>query len=119
MARASMGLASSPAFLQHRMERLFAPYLWKFVLVHIDDIIVFSPSEEQHLVDLEITLRLLRQSGVTLSLKKCASMESSTSKCEAKWRRHQISRCNMDCRRRHFLCRHVYSRRLLPSAVGT
>lgn len=59
MTRATMGLTSSLAFLQHRMERLFGPYLWKFVLVYIDDIIVFSQSEEQHVADLESTLQLL------------------------------------------------------------
>jgi hypothetical protein len=35
---AQMVLATTPAFFQHRMESLFGQYLWKFVLVYIDDI---------------------------------------------------------------------------------
>ena len=53
------------------MESLFGPYLWKFVLVYVDDTIIFSRSPEQHLEDLSMVLRLLQQSGVTLSLSKC------------------------------------------------
>jgi hypothetical protein len=67
----TMGLASSPSFFQHRMERLFGPYLWKFVLVYIDDIIIFSKDITTHVDDLSTVLDLLLKSGVTLSLAKC------------------------------------------------
>jgi len=67
----TMGLASSPTFFQHRMERLFGKYLWKFVLVYIDDTIVFLKDIKSHIHDLSIVLCLLRESGVTLSLSKC------------------------------------------------
>jgi hypothetical protein len=49
LTRATMGLAVSASFLQHRMEQLFRAYLWKFVAVYIDDTIVFSPTPERHL----------------------------------------------------------------------
>ena len=49
----TMGLANSPGFFQHRMENLFEGILWKFVLVYIDDIIVFSKTLDQHLIDLD------------------------------------------------------------------
>ena len=68
---ATMGLANSPGFSQHRMETLLAPYLWKFALVYVDDIIVFSKSLEKHLDELERILSLLEASGVTLALSKC------------------------------------------------
>ena len=67
----TMGLASSPAFFQHRMERLFGPYLWKFVLVYIDDIIIFSKDIDTHIADLAVALSILRKSGVSISLAKC------------------------------------------------
>ena len=66
-----MGLANSPGFFQHPMENLFEGILWKFVLVYIDDIIVFSKMLDQHLIDLDTCLTLLEQSGVTLALRKC------------------------------------------------
>jgi hypothetical protein len=77
MTASSMGLATTPAFFQHRMEQIFGPYLWKFVLVYIDDVIIFSKTFDQHVKDLTIVLRLLRNSGVTLSLAKCRFAQSS------------------------------------------
>jgi hypothetical protein len=66
-----MGLATTPSLFQHRTEALFGPYLWKFVLVYIDDIIIFSKTVKEHLGHLDTTLATLGKSGVTLSLLKC------------------------------------------------
>ncbi len=52
------------------MERVLEKYLWKFVLVYIDDIIIFSPTLEDHLDHLNEILIILEKSGVTLSLSK-------------------------------------------------
>ena len=71
MTVASMGLATTPSFFQHRMENLFEQYLWQFVLVYIDDVIIFSKSIDEHIRHLNIALGLLEKSGVTLSLPKC------------------------------------------------
>ncbi|KAI1676403.1 RVT-1 multi-domain protein [Pyrenophora tritici-repentis] len=67
----TMGLANSPGFFQHRMERLFESYLWDFILVYIDDIIIFSRTLEDHLTHLDRALTLLENAGVTLSIAKC------------------------------------------------
>ncbi len=67
----TMGLANSPGFFQHRMEMIFSSYLWQWVLVYIDDIIIFSRSIEEHLTHLDEALWLLEQSGITLSITKC------------------------------------------------
>jgi hypothetical protein len=66
-----MGLANTPSFFQHRMEDLLKPFLWHFVLVYINDVIIFSRSLEEHLVHLEQVLTTLEESGVTLSVSKC------------------------------------------------
>ena len=66
-----MGLTNSPGFFQHWMETIFGPYLWQWVLVYIDDIIIFSWTTEDHLAHLDEALRLLEQSGVSLSIAKC------------------------------------------------
>ena len=68
---ATMGLINSPGFFQHRMELLLSEYLWKFVLVYIDDVIIFSRTLDEHLKQLHEVLQILEQAGITLSLAKC------------------------------------------------
>ncbi|KAJ8122730.1 hypothetical protein ONZ43_g1146 [Nemania bipapillata] len=68
---ATMGLKTSPGFFQHRMESLLSKYLWEFVLVYIDDVIIFSRNIEDHLKHLDIILQILAASGCTMSLEKC------------------------------------------------
>lgn len=68
---ATMGLATSPAFYQHGMEHTLGQYLWQFVLVYIDDIIVYSRTTKDHLNHLALCLALLEKSGCRLSLSKC------------------------------------------------
>ena len=79
MTVASMGLATTPSFFQHRMEALFGRYLWQFVLVYIDDVIIFSKNINDHLRHLDTALGLLKESGVTLSLPKCHFAQPSIS----------------------------------------
>src|SRR5437667_11360300 len=67
----TMGLTNFLGFFQHRMESILAKYLWFFILVYVDDIIVFSRSKEEHLHHLDRILQLLEDSGVTLSIAKC------------------------------------------------
>jgi hypothetical protein len=49
----TMALASSPRFFQHCMEGILARYLWNFVLVYINNIIIFSRSTDDHLCHLD------------------------------------------------------------------
>lgn len=67
----TMGLANTPGFFQHRMELLLSDFLWQFVLVYVDDIIIYSPTIDDHLTHVDQILTLLEDSGVTLSLGKC------------------------------------------------
>ncbi len=53
------------------MKQLLGPYLWQFVLVYIDDIIIYSQTLEQHVHHLDQVLTLLENSDVTLALSKC------------------------------------------------
>ena len=66
----TMGLTNSPGFFQYRMESILAKYLWFFILVYVDDIIIFSKSKKEHLHYLDRILQLLKDSGVTLSIAK-------------------------------------------------
>lgn len=53
------------------MNSIFKPFLWKFILVFFDDILIYSPSMETHLQHLTQTLNLLRQHHLFAKMTKC------------------------------------------------
>ncbi|GJZ37903.1 putative reverse transcriptase domain-containing protein [Tanacetum coccineum] len=55
------GLTNAPAMLMHLMNRVCKTYLDKFVIVFIDDILVYSKDEEKHGEHLKIILELLKK----------------------------------------------------------
>ena len=55
------GLTNAPATFQATMNELFQPYLRKFVLVFIDDILIYSKTWKEHLKKLEKVLYLLKE----------------------------------------------------------
>jgi hypothetical protein len=63
----SMNLNNTSRFFQHRMKRVLKKYLWKFIFVYIDDIIIFFSILENHLKHLNEILILLKKSDVILS----------------------------------------------------
>jgi len=66
------GLTDAPATFQSLMNRIFEPYLWKFILVFFDDRLIYSPSFEQHLLHLRTTLYILKFHQVFIKKYKCA-----------------------------------------------
>jgi hypothetical protein len=66
----SINLNNSSKFFQHRMKKVLKKYLWKFVFVYIDDIIIFFSIFENHLKHLNEILIFLKKSDVILSLFK-------------------------------------------------
>jgi hypothetical protein len=58
-------------------ELIFAPYLRKFVIVFLDDILVYSTSWQDHLQHLELVLQKLRESQFYAKLSKCSFGQTS------------------------------------------
>jgi hypothetical protein len=64
----SFGLTNAPEYFMYLMNKVFMEYLDKFVMVFIDDILVYSRSEEEHL---RLALQKLRENRLYAKLGKC------------------------------------------------
>jgi len=69
--RLPFGLCIAPATYQRAIDMLLARVKWQYVLVYLDDIIVFSHDAETHLSHLDEVFTLQGNAGVTLKAKKC------------------------------------------------
>ena len=65
------GLTNVPATFMDLMNQVFQQYLDRFVIVFIDDILVYSSSSEEHLEHLRIVLQTLREQQLYAKLSKC------------------------------------------------
>src|SRR6185369_4008003 len=67
----SFGLTNAPAHFTYLMNSVFMPELDKFVVVFIDDILIFSKNEEEHAEHLRIVLQRLREHQLYAKFSKC------------------------------------------------
>jgi hypothetical protein len=67
----SFGLTNAPAYFMYLMNSVFMSELDKFVVVFIDDILVYSKNEEKHVGHLHIVLQRLREHHLYAKLSKC------------------------------------------------
>ena len=66
-----LGLTNAPAVFMALMNKVFQPYLDKFVIVFIDDIMVYSRDEEEHANHLRLVLQTLREKQLYAKFNKC------------------------------------------------
>ena len=67
----SFGLTNAPATFMDLMNRVFRPFLDRFVIVFIDDILVYSKSEAEHAKHLRFVLQTLRDHSLYAKFSKC------------------------------------------------
>jgi hypothetical protein len=67
----SFGLTNAPAFFMNLMNSVFMDYLDNFVVVFIDDILIYSQSEAEHADHLRMVLQRLREHQLYAKLSKC------------------------------------------------
>nr|GEU54510.1 putative reverse transcriptase domain-containing protein [Tanacetum cinerariifolium] len=65
------GLTNAPVVFMDLMNRVCKPYLDKFIIVFIDDILIYSRNEEEHANHLRIILELLKKEKLYAKFSKC------------------------------------------------
>ncbi|KAL5560440.1 hypothetical protein UlMin_036651 [Ulmus minor] len=65
------GLTNAPAAFMDLMNRVFKEFLDKFVIVFIDDILIYSKTKEEHEEHLRITLRMLEEHKLNAKFSEC------------------------------------------------
>jgi len=65
------GLTNAPSAFQSVMNDALRPYLGRFCLVYLDDIIIFSKTEEEHMDHLRKVLSTLREKQLYVNPDKC------------------------------------------------
>jgi hypothetical protein len=56
----SFGLTNAPAYFMYLMNKVFMEYLYKFIVVFVNDILIFSRAEQEHEVHLRLVWEKLR-----------------------------------------------------------
>lgn len=65
------GLTSAPATYQRMMANLLGRFLYRFAMVFIDDVIVYSKTREEHLIHLKLVMEEFKKAKLKLKFKKC------------------------------------------------
>jgi hypothetical protein len=69
--RMPFGLTNAPSTFQRAMNNIFRAVLYKYVVVYLDDIIIYSKTVEDHLQHLADVFSLLEAAGIRLKRVKC------------------------------------------------
>ena len=72
------GLTSAPATCQETMNKVLGPYLDKFAAIYLDDCLIWSKTEEEHLLHIQLVLEAFAKRNFKLKLSKCTFAQPST-----------------------------------------
>jgi len=74
------GLTNAPATFSRKMQELFMKYMVghsAFVLIYLDDILIYSADAQEHLKHVSLVLQVLREANLFVKLKKCSFNKTS------------------------------------------
>jgi len=65
------GLTNAPSTFMILINEVLKPFFFKFVVVYLDDILIFSRTKEEHLEHVRKVLQRLKEDKLLINLKKC------------------------------------------------
>ena len=90
--RMPRGLASAPVTFQHLMQATMSDFAFQFLLVYLDDLLVYSKTFDKHMEHLERLLQRVTETGLKLKASKCQFL-----RCEVTYPGHTISADGVSC----------------------
>lgn len=69
------GLTNTPSTFMRLVNEVLRKFLGKFVIVYLDDVLKFSKTKEEHLLQLRQVLKRLREEKVLINIRKCTFMK--------------------------------------------
>ena len=75
------GLTNAPAVFSQMMNRIFGDLYGISVIIYLDDIVVFSETEDQHLLDVSKVLTRMREHSLHIKFSKCEFFRSEVDFC--------------------------------------
>ena len=70
------GLCNAPATFQHLMQNTLGELNLTYCVIYLDDVIVFSHTEEEHLEHLRVVFEMFREFNLKLNPSKCSFLQS-------------------------------------------